>query len=78
MNSFEYAAPKTLKEAISLLSDTWGKTEVLAEERSGLTLTFVIDTSFPCAISGPFFSRISASSFWISRDTFFCLVDSMA
>jgi len=30
MNSFEYAAPKTLKEAVSLLSDTWGRTEILA------------------------------------------------
>jgi xanthine dehydrogenase YagS FAD-binding subunit len=30
MKSFEYAAPKTLKEAAALLSDTWGKTEILA------------------------------------------------
>jgi len=30
MKSFEYAAPKSLKEAVALLSDTWGKTEVLA------------------------------------------------
>jgi xanthine dehydrogenase YagS FAD-binding subunit len=30
MKSFEYAAPKTLKEAVALLSDTWGKTEILA------------------------------------------------
>ena len=30
MKSFEYAAPKTLKEALALLSDTWGKTEILA------------------------------------------------
>ena len=30
MKSFEYAAPKTLKEATALLSDTWGKTEILA------------------------------------------------
>jgi xanthine dehydrogenase YagS FAD-binding subunit len=30
MKSFEYAAPKTLKEATSLLADTWGKTELLA------------------------------------------------
>lgn len=30
MKSFEYAAPKTLKAATSLLADTWGKTEILA------------------------------------------------
>ena len=30
MKSFEYAAPKTLKEATALLSDSWGKTEILA------------------------------------------------
>ena len=30
MNSFEYAAPKTLKEAADLLSDKWGETEILA------------------------------------------------
>jgi len=30
MKSFEYAAPKTLKEAAALLADTWGKTEILA------------------------------------------------
>lgn len=30
MKSFEYAAPKTLKEAVSLLSDQWGETEILA------------------------------------------------
>lgn len=30
MKSFEYAAPKTLDEAIGLLSDKWGETEVLA------------------------------------------------
>ena len=30
MKSFEYAAPKSLKEATALLSDTWGKTEILA------------------------------------------------
>jgi len=30
MKSFEYAAPKTLKEATALLSDKWGETEVLA------------------------------------------------
>jgi len=30
MNSFEYAAPSTLKEATALLGDTWGQTEVLA------------------------------------------------
>jgi xanthine dehydrogenase YagS FAD-binding subunit len=30
MKSFGYAAPKTLKEATELLSDTWGKTEILA------------------------------------------------
>ena len=30
MKSFEYAAPKTLKEATALLSDKWGDTEILA------------------------------------------------
>lgn len=30
MKSFEYAAPKSLKEATALLGDTWGRTEVLA------------------------------------------------
>jgi xanthine dehydrogenase YagS FAD-binding subunit len=30
MKSFEYAAPKTLKEATALLADSWGKTEILA------------------------------------------------
>src|SRR5688572_22985228 len=30
MNAFEYAAPKSLKEAASLLGSTWGETEVLA------------------------------------------------
>ena len=30
MKSFEYAAPKSLKEATALLSDSWGKTEILA------------------------------------------------
>ncbi len=30
MKSFEYAAPRSLKEAVALLSDTWGRTEVLA------------------------------------------------
>jgi len=30
MKSFEYAAPKTLKDALALLNDTWGGTEVLA------------------------------------------------
>ncbi|MHB8520506.1 MAG: FAD binding domain-containing protein [Limisphaerales bacterium] len=30
MKTFEYAAPKTLKEATALLDDTWGKTEILA------------------------------------------------
>jgi xanthine dehydrogenase YagS FAD-binding subunit len=30
MKSFEYAAPKSLKDALALLSDTWGKTEILA------------------------------------------------
>src|SRR5262245_46830542 len=30
MKSFEYAAPKTLKEATALLSDKWGETEILA------------------------------------------------
>jgi xanthine dehydrogenase YagS FAD-binding subunit len=30
MNAFEYATPSTVKEAVSLLSDEWGETEVLA------------------------------------------------
>jgi xanthine dehydrogenase YagS FAD-binding subunit len=30
MNAFEYAAPKSLKEATSLLGSTWGETEILA------------------------------------------------
>ncbi|MCI0538080.1 MAG: FAD binding domain-containing protein [Verrucomicrobiales bacterium] len=30
MKSFEYAAPKTVKEATALLSEAWGKTEILA------------------------------------------------
>jgi xanthine dehydrogenase YagS FAD-binding subunit len=30
MKSFEYAAPKSLKDAVALLSDTWGHTEILA------------------------------------------------
>jgi len=30
MKSFEYAAPKTLKEATALLGDKWGETEILA------------------------------------------------
>jgi len=30
MKSFEYAAPKTTKEATALLSDKWGETEILA------------------------------------------------
>ena len=30
MKSFEYAAPKTLKEATALLGDKWGDTEILA------------------------------------------------
>jgi xanthine dehydrogenase YagS FAD-binding subunit len=30
MRSFEYAAPKTLKEATQLLSERWGETEILA------------------------------------------------
>src|SRR5262245_28387682 len=30
MKSFEYAAPKSLKEATALLSDKWGETEILA------------------------------------------------
>jgi xanthine dehydrogenase YagS FAD-binding subunit len=30
MKSFEYAAPKTLKEAADLLGDKWGETEILA------------------------------------------------
>lgn len=30
MNSFEYANPASIEEAVALLSDTWGDTEVLA------------------------------------------------
>lgn len=30
MKSFEYAAPKTVKDAVALLGDRWGETEVLA------------------------------------------------
>lgn len=30
MNQFEYAAPKSLKEAASLLGSSWGQTEILA------------------------------------------------
>jgi len=30
MKSFQYAAPKTLKEATALLGDSWGKAEILA------------------------------------------------
>jgi xanthine dehydrogenase YagS FAD-binding subunit len=30
MKSFEYSAPKKLEEAIGLLSDSWGKTEIMA------------------------------------------------
>ena len=30
MNDFAYAAPASVKEAVGLLSDSWGKTEVLA------------------------------------------------
>jgi xanthine dehydrogenase YagS FAD-binding subunit len=30
MKSFEYSAPASLREAIALLEDTWGKTEILA------------------------------------------------
>jgi xanthine dehydrogenase YagS FAD-binding subunit len=30
MKSFQYAAPKSLKEAVALLDESWGKTEVLA------------------------------------------------
>jgi xanthine dehydrogenase YagS FAD-binding subunit len=30
MKSFEYAAPKNLKDAVSLLGDNWGQTEILA------------------------------------------------
>ena len=30
MKSFEYASPKTLKEAAALLDESWGKTEILA------------------------------------------------
>ena len=30
MKSFEYASPKTVKEATSLLADKWGEVEILA------------------------------------------------
>lgn len=30
MNAFEYANPKTIEEAVKLLADTWGQTEVMA------------------------------------------------
>ena len=30
MKSFEYAAPKKLKDATALLDESWGKTEILA------------------------------------------------
>ena len=30
MNSFEYAAPKNLKEATALLGEKWGEVEILA------------------------------------------------
>ena len=30
MKSFEYAAPKTVKEATALLGDSWGESEILA------------------------------------------------
>src|SRR2546430_6599319 len=30
MNSFEYAAPKNLKDATALLGDKWGEVEILA------------------------------------------------
>lgn len=46
MNSFEYAAPKTLKEATDLLGDKWGETEILA---GGTDLV----TSLKQQITGP-------------------------
>src|SRR6185503_20234207 len=30
MKSFEYVAPKTLKDATGLLAESWGKTEIMA------------------------------------------------
>ena len=30
MKSFEYASPKTVKDATALLGDKWGETEILA------------------------------------------------
>ena len=30
MKSFEYATPRTVDEAVELLADNWGETEVLA------------------------------------------------
>ena len=30
MKSFEYSAPKSVKEATALLNETWGETEILA------------------------------------------------
>ena len=38
MKSFEYAAPKTLKEATALLGDKWGDTEILAGGTDLVTL----------------------------------------
>ena len=30
MQAFEYAAPETMKDALSLLSASWGETDILA------------------------------------------------
>ena len=38
MKSFEYVAPKTLKDAVALLDDSWGKTEILAGGTDLVTL----------------------------------------
>ena len=38
MKSFEYVAPKTLKDAVALLDQSWGKTEILAGGTDLVTL----------------------------------------
>ncbi len=38
MKSFEYVAPKTLKDAVALLGESWGKTEILAGGTDLVTL----------------------------------------
>jgi len=51
---------------------------ILAKDRSGLILTFVMEMILPGAYSLPLRRNIPAISFWINLDTFFCLVDSTA